>query len=1807
MIPGLLLAFALPESLVWIPSWGSWAKVVYAAGVPVDTIPVAYTPESLLDSLFLAGLQSRNTRGREGGGEGLIPDITIPVHLPGFGNLEETSSLQVRGSQNLSFSFSQNYNTNPSLQEAYGGVASFPEIELDQSLLLSLTGTIGRKISVQIDHNSEIQDNTKNTIRLRYTGDEDEIVKLLEAGNTELRLPLTMQYAAFSAGGGAKKGLFGLRGELQLGPVQLAFVATRQQGQSQSRELQAGGTVTVDTLFARDYERDRFFYLGETRPIQKLEVYLDDQNVNNDNDLGARTAEACFYDLDGTPDFNGCEEGQFHRLLESSGDYVFYRSSNVIELRNVPQTFRLAVYYITEDGDTIGAIPADTSQPMRLKLIRPLLPSIEVGTHRDSVLWFLQLRNVYQLYPETEASDIVDLQVTIYRDSAGVLLPGENGKTYLEILGLDPDGDGVVNETVIRDGQPITVLDRARGLLFFPDPLPFARADLNAPDSVIYFKDQLQFNEGTRYRLVVRYVTRSREIQLPFNVLEGSVRVIANGRPLQEGVDYEVNYDFGVVRIINPEILQDTSIRLSISYDYGETFSLMQTSLLGMSLFSTTPDSSLSLAGVFLYRGQSTRDLRPSWDGGPARNLVADLRLEGGLAPLWLRRIRDLFPANRNLPRAPGARRERLLTFAVEGARSFPNPNTLGRAFVDDMESRSLTLSFPVTYGRAWKWGSPPEDRDTSELARSVFWAVPDNFFLRGDIFPNLPTPQQRNERAPVLMWVVDPIHPGDTTNWASLNTVLDLMGVNLTNYEFLDVVVRGDDGVLWVDLATNLNENSIRRNCRGEIVGADLVLETEDRNRNGLLDPGEDTGLDGVAGDDGAGVPGDDCNDDYRFDLSDYSRTSGTENNGGRPDTEDLNENGQLDLTSDYISLPVPLDPALYDVYGVSPYAEVNGWKFFRIPLRSALMRRYGSYFLETAVRFGRLRWQNFTRKDTLFLAKLDVVGNDWRRQGIVDEAGTWPVDTAVERFAVGTVSTDETPDYTPPPDAVRLRLADGTLESERSTSLLVQNLRPGHLALLYRDLTDRRQNYRNYRKLKLWVRPRTGASPPYGTFVFRVGTDSLRYYEIRVPLEGGWQAVWLDLDRLPRLKDSLRNAGGGDTLRSGALTIVGDPNLHAVGYLAFGLANTDSLDLTLEIWVDDIQLLEPRTRAGYATSLQGELNLSPLLRATVQGTFLDDDFVAFESREPGYETRESRTLTLHSEPLGVLTPHPPVQLVLDYQAYRDRRVPRYAPDTDLLIEGDLADRFASTSASSQFQASLRGASIQTGLALPELSYNRRRNLSRGSYTAQEGFSQNLSISWNPRIMRPGWTRLDLRPWPTSLGLQATYTESRTRNQDLRAGTDIRSWKWYYDLGGNVGMQPIKSLSLTYGRSHRFAGYLAPGSRNPPEVSLTESYTAQWSLSLWRILFSPRFSSDYSESRDENPAILATGLRSITRNQRLGGSLTLPTSSLLRFLADLVRRGLPDTTRKVGSPAWLLDQLQRGLSRMMDVGVSLTHTQRLSAGTVWGRPDWRFRLGLARTLPPFDERTFSESRTTTLNLTNLTLSLGRITLNLNPTWSWQRTFTASSASFQDQKTWPAVRVTATLSRPSLPLPPSWRITNLIVNGSLDRTYSVSGTLIPVREEQSRSVNDNLSLDLQASLRNGVRPRFSWTRRTTRQQSLTGGYVVENLSRSSDLNVSFSYTFSRPGGFRIPLSEARVLRMRGNMTLNFSYTRSRQESFASGLPNGSTASTEWNLSARYTFGSGVNGEIVLSKRENRDQSQNVSGSTRLQVNVTFNF
>lgn len=138
---------------------------------------------------------------------------------------------------------------------------------------------------------------------------------------------------------------------------------------------------------------------------------------------------------------------------------------------------------------------------------------------------------------------------------------------------------------------------------------------------------------------------------------------------------------------------------------------------------------------------------------------------------------------------------------------------------------------------------------------------------------------------------------------------------------------------------------------------------DSEDKNLDGLLAPFEDTGLDGLFDWEEPGydpiVNPDPDRDDYWYDLSnptDYSHINGTERNGlassdPRPDTEDLNYNGYLDLTNNYFEAGLDLSDSAFvaidvarDYAGNPNVKPSNGWRLFRIPVGSATFLSIGS-----------------------------------------------------------------------------------------------------------------------------------------------------------------------------------------------------------------------------------------------------------------------------------------------------------------------------------------------------------------------------------------------------------------------------------------------------------------------------------------------------------------------------------------------------------------------------------------------------------------------------------------------------------------------------------------------------------------------------------------------------------------------------------------------------------------------------------------------------------------------------------------------
>ncbi|WP_295829987.1 cell surface protein SprA [uncultured Winogradskyella sp.] len=127
--------------------------------------------------------------------------------------------------------------------------------DFDQRISMSLTGTVGTRLQVNAQYDTERTFDFQNLVKLEYTPTEDDIIQKIEVGNVNMPLNSTLITGAQS--------LFGVKTELQFGKTKVTAVFSEQQSESRSVTAQGGGTLEEFEFFARDYDENRHFFLAQ--------------------------------------------------------------------------------------------------------------------------------------------------------------------------------------------------------------------------------------------------------------------------------------------------------------------------------------------------------------------------------------------------------------------------------------------------------------------------------------------------------------------------------------------------------------------------------------------------------------------------------------------------------------------------------------------------------------------------------------------------------------------------------------------------------------------------------------------------------------------------------------------------------------------------------------------------------------------------------------------------------------------------------------------------------------------------------------------------------------------------------------------------------------------------------------------------------------------------------------------------------------------------------------------------------------------------------------------------------------------------------------------------------------------------------------------------------------------------------------------------------------------------------------------------------------------------------------------------------
>lgn len=141
---------------------------------------------------------------------------------------------------------------NPTLPERARRNGGF---DFDMNANLSILGNIGNKMKLPITYNTQANFDFENQLKLEYTGDADEIIKKIEAGNVSFSTKGSLIPGAQS--------LFGIKTQLQFGKLFITGILANQRAQRQSMGLVGGAATTQFEFKANDYEENRHFLLSQ--------------------------------------------------------------------------------------------------------------------------------------------------------------------------------------------------------------------------------------------------------------------------------------------------------------------------------------------------------------------------------------------------------------------------------------------------------------------------------------------------------------------------------------------------------------------------------------------------------------------------------------------------------------------------------------------------------------------------------------------------------------------------------------------------------------------------------------------------------------------------------------------------------------------------------------------------------------------------------------------------------------------------------------------------------------------------------------------------------------------------------------------------------------------------------------------------------------------------------------------------------------------------------------------------------------------------------------------------------------------------------------------------------------------------------------------------------------------------------------------------------------------------------------------------------------------------------------------------------
>ena len=763
-------------------------------------------------------------------------------------------------------------------KEEAGKRSNTSSLNMEQELQMRIFGRVGSRLDINVDYDDTAD---KRDISLVYKGEPDEFVQEAAFGDISVSLPTT-EFMNYS------KELFGLRVDTKYKDFNLGAFFSKTKGASEMKRFEGNTQLERKTIADTEYIRLKYFSIkNPANPSAAIrsgtaKVFIDYQRLDPNLNVSITTNTPLNFLKNPVSPANEYR-GNFV-LLVAGQDYTIDYNTGIIMFRNqLANNYVVAVDYQYMDNTWLSSGSPAPGLPLIIKDVNNTSDPLTGHT--------MELQTFYNLGA-----------LRIIRDNG-------RGNFILEIKDLNGNTPAIINP----GSKPVPVYPTTINVDFENGVFNLVPVD-GAP-----LADDLYTLNNHRYNFITEFQCMVKILTLRPGIVPQSEKVVVDGRVLTANTDYIIDYDLGILTILNENLILPTSV-IDVTYDYSMFGSQAESTLIGTRADLNLTDN-ISIGGSFLYDFEAKGTALPD-----IRNTPRSLMVGEGDA-----KITDLKIDSLNVA----------INAIAEYAVSSQNDNTSGKALIDSMDSSMYEDSASMLEDNWFHsaTGNPTVQRNLNELS----WRSYD-MNLR-DISPELEIIDGQRQ----LVMEVD--YDVTTRSQVAMGQIISRSGFDFSKKLYIEVWIRGDgQGAKFaVDYASSINEDS----------DGSGSLSTEDTDGTGILTPWKDTGR-----------PFNNVNGTISL--------IGAHN--GMLDTEDLNGNGMLDTFEDVAGgADITGSNTITDENGVA-YNSISwtGWKRFQIPLNMTSPESWRNIKILRL----RIARNGAGQSGKIVIGKVSIVGNRWEKQ---------------------------------------------------------------------------------------------------------------------------------------------------------------------------------------------------------------------------------------------------------------------------------------------------------------------------------------------------------------------------------------------------------------------------------------------------------------------------------------------------------------------------------------------------------------------------------------------------------------------------------------------------------------------------------------------------------------------------------------------------------------------------------------------------------------------------------------------------------